>query len=75
MLIQKLRQTRSVTERSTIRSQRLMLCIIGRHVPPLSQNKQLIIVYFGYPMESVEGRSGFAFGLTDSSALRTAPLT
>ena len=21
-----------------------------RHVPPLSQNKQLLIVYFGYPM-------------------------
>ena len=24
-----------------------MLCIIGRHVPPLSQNK--VIIYFGYP--------------------------
>ena len=35
-----------MTARSVTWSQRLMPCIIGRHVPPLSQNKGL---YFGYP--------------------------
>ena len=39
-----------MTERSVTWSQRLMLCIIGRHVPPLSQNQtDKVLVYFWGP--------------------------
>ena len=49
--------TRSVTR---LRRPMTDLSSLKQLVPPLSQNKA--IVYFGDPIGSVEGRSGFAFG-------------